>query len=64
MWYFGTNLDRRFSVPDFWPKPEESNRIPFEKEEIESELKRLRNRRLELRAKRLELEAKAKVEES
>lgn len=56
MYYYGTNLDRRFSVPDFWPKPEQTNRIPFEKEEIHSELERLRQKRLLLREKRLEQE--------
>ncbi len=54
MYYYGTNLDKRFSVPDFWPKPEQTNRIPFEKEEIHNELERLRKRRLFLREKRLE----------
>jgi protein PET100 len=54
MYYYGTNLDKRFSVPDFWPKPEQTNRIPFEKEEIHNELQRLRQRRLFLREKRLE----------
>lgn len=54
MYYYGTNLDKRFSVPDFWPKPEQTNRIPFEKDEIRSELERLRERRLFLREKRLE----------
>ncbi len=58
MYYFGTNLDERFAVPDFWPKPETTHRIPFEKDEISSELERLRQRRLELRAKRLEAEAR------
>ncbi|KAI9788538.1 MAG: hypothetical protein M1835_002224 [Candelina submexicana] len=58
MYYFGTNLDERFSVPDFWPKPGTTHRIPFEKDEIKSELERLRQRRLELRARRLEAEAK------
>ncbi|TVY52433.1 PET100 protein, partial [Lachnellula suecica] len=53
MYYYGTNLDKRFSVPDFWPKPEQTNRIPFEKEEIHNELERLRERRLFLREKRL-----------
>ena len=56
MYYFGTNLENRFSVPDFWPKPENTHRIPFEKEEIREELERLRARRLERRAKRLEKE--------
>ncbi|KAL2067778.1 hypothetical protein VTL71DRAFT_15874 [Oculimacula yallundae] len=54
MYYYGTNLDRRFAVPDFWPKPEQTNRIPFDKEEIHSELERLRQRRMYLRSKRLE----------
>jgi len=54
MYYYGTNLDKRFSVPDFWPKPEQTHRIPFEKDEIKSELERLRARRLYLREKRLE----------
>ncbi|KAI0880831.1 uncharacterized protein GGS22DRAFT_174312 [Annulohypoxylon maeteangense] len=58
MYYFGTNLDERFSVPDFWPKPEQSNRVPFNKDEIQEELQRLRARRLYLRDKRLENEAR------
>ncbi|KAK2628702.1 hypothetical protein QTJ16_001805 [Diplocarpon rosae] len=56
MYYFGINLDRRFAVPDFWPKPEQTNRIPFEKEEIHNELERLKRKRLELRRRRLEQE--------
>jgi protein PET100 len=58
MYYYGTNLDSRFTVPDFWPKKEQTNRIPFEKDEIHSELERLRQRRLYLRDKRLEQEGK------
>jgi protein PET100 len=54
MYYYGINLDRRFAVPDFWPKPEQTNRIPFEKDEIHSELERLRQRRLYMREKRLQ----------
>lgn len=53
MYYYGTNLDNRFSVPDFWPKPEQTNKIPFEKEEIHAELERLKARRLVLREQRL-----------
>ncbi|KAL3425847.1 mitochondrial cytochrome C oxidase assembly factor [Phlyctema vagabunda] len=56
MYYYGTNLDRRFAVPDFWPKPEQTNRIPFERDEIKSELERLKERRLRLREMRLERE--------
>jgi protein PET100 len=58
MYYFGTNLDQRFSVPDFWPKPEETHKIPFEREEMAVELQRLRERRLRLRTERLERERK------
>lgn len=56
MYYYGTNLDNRFSVPGFWPKPEQTNKIPFEKEDINAELERLRQKRLYLREKRLERE--------
>ena len=58
MYYFGTNLESRFSVPDFWPKPEATHRIPFERGELKEELERLKNKRLERRAKRLEEEGK------
>lgn len=53
MYYFGTNLDQRFSVPDFWPKPGETHKIPFERDEIRVELERLRKKRLERRARRI-----------
>jgi protein PET100 len=62
MYYYGTNLDNRFAVPDFWPKKEQTNRIPFEKDEIHSELERLRARRLYLREKRLQSERKESSE--
>jgi len=58
MYYFGTNLDSRFTVPDFWPKPENANKVPLEREEISAELERLRARRLYLRDRRLAAEAK------
>jgi protein PET100, fungi type len=54
MYYFGMNLDRRFAVPDFWPKAESTNKIPFEKDEIQAELERLKARRLEKRTRRLQ----------
>lgn len=44
MYYFGTNLENRFTVPDFWPNQEQSHKIPFEKEDIRSELERMRAR--------------------
>ena len=63
MYYFGTNLDSRFSVPDFWPKPEQTHTIPYEKEDIKAELDRLRERRLAARARRLEIEQQGECAE-
>ena len=60
MYYFGTNLDSRFSVPDFWPKPEMTHKIPHDRDEIEAELKRLRTRRIERRDARLARERELK----
>lgn len=57
MYYFGTNLDQRFSVPDFWPKKNETNTIPFEREDIAEELKRLKTKRLEARERRMRMQA-------
>jgi protein PET100 len=45
MYYFGTNLDARFHVPDFWPTQEQSHKIPPEKEERDELLRTLRERR-------------------
>lgn len=59
MYYFGTNLDQRFSVPDFWPAKEATNTIPFEREDITAELERLRAKRLEVRNRRLAVEGAA-----
>lgn len=64
MYYFGTNLDNKFTVPDFWPRPEQTNKIPFEKEEIAAELERMRRQRLERRQIRLEREAQLQELES
>jgi len=58
MYYFGTNLDHRFAVPDFWPKPEQANKVPLERDEIHAELERLRARRLYLRDRRLAAEGR------
>lgn len=58
MYYFGTNLEERFNIPDFWPKPETTHKIPFDREEIQAEAARMRARRLEKRARRLQMEGK------
>ena len=59
MYYFGTNLDNRFAVPDFWPKPEQANKVPHEREEIQAEIQRLRAKRLYHRDRRLAAEAQS-----
>jgi protein PET100, fungi type len=41
MYYFGINLEDRFSVPDFWPTQDQSHRIPMEREEIVEEVRRI-----------------------
>ncbi|KAF7502105.1 hypothetical protein GJ744_007210 [Endocarpon pusillum] len=41
MYYFGTNLEDRFTVENFWPSQENSHRIPFEREEIRDEVRRI-----------------------
>jgi len=63
MYYFGTNLDERFAVANFWPKPENANKVPTDRDEIKAELERLRARRLYLREKRLEAEARAAAQQ-
>ncbi|KAF2734880.1 hypothetical protein EJ04DRAFT_512179 [Polyplosphaeria fusca] len=57
MYYFGTNLDQRFSIPDFWPKEGQTHKIPFEREEIKKELERIKARNLERKLAREAREA-------
>ena len=63
MYYFGTNLEERFNIPDFWPAPETTHKIPFERDEIKAEVARLRAKRLANRARRLEKEGRSEVTE-
>jgi len=51
MYYFGTNLENRFSVPGFWPTQEQSHKIPFEREEIRAEVQRIRQKMADLRTR-------------
>ena len=62
MFYFGTNLDNRFTVPDFWPKPEECNKIPKDRDEIIREHERFvaLKRAKEERRKLAELQQQSK----
>ncbi|PGH09939.1 hypothetical protein AJ79_05555 [Helicocarpus griseus UAMH5409] len=51
MYYFGTNLEERFSVPGFWPSKEQSHKIPMDLGEIEKELARMNRQKALLRGK-------------
>ena len=62
MYYFGTNLESRFSVPDFWPTPEMTHKIPFEREELDDMAEQLKAERLERRRRRLE-QARVEIRE-
>lgn len=57
MYYVGTDTDKKFNVPGYWPDPETLNKIPKEPHEIKAELARMREARLE---KRRRLEERAK----
>lgn len=59
MYYFGTNLDNRFSVPGFWPTAEHGRKIPTEEDDIKNELERLKSQRLYYRNLKIEKERKA-----
>ena len=52
MYYFGTNLDNRLSEPGFWPRPEETNRIPHDRERLMAEYRRMQARKKHLREMR------------
>lgn len=56
MYYFGTNLDNRFSVEGFWPKPEECNQLPRDREEVKAEYERIVARQKLRQARKLEEE--------
>lgn len=54
MYYFGTNIEERFAVPNFWPKPEECNKIPHDRDEIRAEYDRIITRQKLRQARKLE----------
>lgn len=62
MYYFGTNLDDRFSTKGFWPTAEQSHKIPLDKEEIDQELSRMRMVDAVKRERRLAAEAQAQAQ--
>lgn len=41
MYYFGTNLDNRFSVEGFWPRPDQCNTVPRDREELKIEYEKM-----------------------
>ncbi|KAL1999192.1 hypothetical protein VTN02DRAFT_4904 [Thermoascus thermophilus] len=62
MYYFGTNLEERFSVPGFWPTADQSHKIPTDREEIDRELARMRMMDAVKRERRREAEAAAQAQ--
>lgn len=62
MYYFGTNEERKFAVPDFWPKTHETHRIPFEREDLKKLSGELKVLRLMKREERRRKEAEEKGE--
>jgi protein PET100, fungi type len=56
MYYFGTNLENRFAVSDFWPTQEQSHKIPYDKDEIRAEIERYQR---EMKARKSALAAAA-----
>jgi protein PET100 len=63
MYYFGTNLDGRFKVPDFWPKEGATHKIPYDRDEISAEIERLKARSAEVKKMREQEEARARMVE-
>ncbi|KAE8148466.1 hypothetical protein BDV25DRAFT_141751 [Aspergillus avenaceus] len=62
MYYFGTNLDDRFSVPGFWPTTEQSHKIPLDRDEIDKELTRMRTVDAVRRERRLQAAQAREIE--
>lgn len=58
MYYFGVNLEDRFSVSDFWPSQQQSHRIPYERDEIREEVQRIARETREREMRRRFEEAK------
>jgi len=63
MYYFGTNLDGRFKVPDFWPSEGQTHKIPYDRDDIKVEIERLKARNLEVKRMREVEEARARMVE-
>ena len=59
MYYFGTNLDERFGVPEFWPKQEQSHKLPYDKEDLKQEVQRIQR---EMRDREMEMMRRTEVD--
>ena len=62
MYYFGTNLDERFDVPDYWPTKEQSHTLPYDHKELKEEVIRLQRQMREKAERRRALEAQTEAE--
>lgn len=52
MYYFGTNLDARFNVPQFWPTQEQSHKIPYDSNDLKLEVRRIQQEAVQRQQKR------------
>ena len=52
MYYFGTNLENRFNIPNFWPTQEQSHKLPPSSDALREEVLRLQQSIKERRMER------------
>ena len=52
MYYFGTNLENRFNIPNFWPTQEQSHKLPPSSDALREEVVRLQRRMKESQMER------------
>lgn len=57
MYYFGTNLDERFAVPDYWPTEANSHTLPYDHKDLKAEVVRLQQEMREKAERRKAREA-------
>ena len=56
MYYFGTNLENRFNVPDFWPSQEQSHKLPNGSEGVREEVARIQKQMRERKMRESQLQ--------
>lgn len=64
MYYFGTNLEDRFTVPGFWPTQDQSHKLPYDKDELKVEVERIRGEIKEREIARRKRETESRLEEA